>query len=369
LVVDTGEEGAALGGVQPEKENRRMRQFGRTAWQALLAAVLLVGSAAAATKVERLIVKVEGANDEWTPTSLTIREGDLLVALATGSVKIGPVLGQTGPEGRQNGFGALQMKIGTTHVRVIGAQAIVENQAGPVKLRVQDSKHTDNAGAFDVQLIRIPADLLSEPKVAPQDASIVAATRAQVENVIVKVEGANDEWTPTSLSIVHGDLLVSLAGGSVKITEAARATGPNGREDGTGSLQMKVGTASSGTVGSKAIIQNKAGAVKLRILDSHHADNAGSFGVQLIKVPRDLIREPETRGVRYEMNLALARDLIDLVDQNPRDQDAGTNLANACLVLEKAGELPEATECRERLKREYPNAQPSVTSPPGKGRR
>jgi tetratricopeptide (TPR) repeat protein len=44
------------------------------------------------------------------------------------------------------------------------------------------------------------------------------------------------------------------------------------------------------------------------------------------------------------------------VNQNPKDQDAPTNLNNACVVYEKVYQFGEATKCYERLARDYPQS-------------
>ena len=56
------------------------------------------------------------------------------------------------------------------------------------------------------------------------------------------------------------------------------------------------------------------------------------------------------------MDVGLALDLIDLVNQNPKDQDAPTNLNNACVVYEKLFQFGEATKCYERLAQDYPQS-------------
>jgi len=56
-----------------------------------------------------------------------------------------------------------------------------------------------------------------------------------------------------------------------------------------------------------------------------------------------------------EIDVGLALDLIDLVDQNPKDEDAGTNLNNACVIYERLYQFGEATRCYERLFKNYPN--------------
>src|SRR5205814_4549325 len=65
---------------------------------------------------------------------------------------------------------------------------------------------------------------------------------------------------------------------------------------------------------------------------------------------------PTKRLVSTEMDEALALDLIELVNQAPKDQDAPTNLNNACVVYEKLYKFGEATKCYERLARDYPQS-------------
>jgi cellulose synthase operon protein C len=58
-----------------------------------------------------------------------------------------------------------------------------------------------------------------------------------------------------------------------------------------------------------------------------------------------------------EVDQSLALDLLDLVNQNPRDADAPTNLNNACVIYEKLYQYGEATKCYERLARDYPDSR------------
>lgn len=63
---------------------------------------------------------------------------------------------------------------------------------------------------------------------------------------------------------------------------------------------------------------------------------------------------PSRGGVSTEIDVGLALDLIDLVNANPKDEDAPTNLNNACVIYERLFQFNEATKCYERLAREYP---------------
>ena len=55
-----------------------------------------------------------------------------------------------------------------------------------------------------------------------------------------------------------------------------------------------------------------------------------------------------------DLDEGLALDLMDLIAANPKDQDAPSNLNNACVIYEKIFKYGEATKCYERLARDYP---------------
>lgn len=60
--------------------------------------------------------------------------------------------------------------------------------------------------------------------------------------------------------------------------------------------------------------------------------------------------------VSTELDEGLALDLMDLINANPKDQDATSNLNNACVIYEKIFKYGEATRCYERLGRDYPDS-------------
>ena len=137
----------------------------RTIAAAILLTLATGHAAIAAPQIEHIIVKVEAANDEWTPTPIKLAAGDLLIIMARGKIKVGEFLGTTDANGKGTGEGALHIKVGTTHTRLIGTRALVENEAtGAVKLRIRDTHYTDNEGAFEVRLLKIPAELVPPAK-------------------------------------------------------------------------------------------------------------------------------------------------------------------------------------------------------------
>jgi TolA-binding protein len=60
--------------------------------------------------------------------------------------------------------------------------------------------------------------------------------------------------------------------------------------------------------------------------------------------------------VSTEMDVGLALDLMDLVNQNPQDPDAPKNLNNVCVIYERLYQYGEATRCYERLATSYPDS-------------
>jgi len=128
-------------------------------------------SFAADPKIEHKQISVAATNDEWTPTSIKVAVGDVLIVNELGSkVKVGAWLGEVGADGASTGEGALHLKIGVGAGQKVGAHGyVMVTQAGAVKLKVNDSQYADNLGEFTVNLIRIPAALIPTPQVvAPQ---------------------------------------------------------------------------------------------------------------------------------------------------------------------------------------------------------
>jgi len=111
-------------------------------------------------------VSVAATNDEWTPTTTTVAEGDLLLVEAEGRITVGRVVGQVGADGHSSGAGRLMLKIGTGAGQRVGAHAFIRaGEAGQVKLRVNDNRYADNDGTFTVSVIHIPAGLIPPAKI------------------------------------------------------------------------------------------------------------------------------------------------------------------------------------------------------------
>ena len=124
---------------------------------------LSIYAAPQSNSITRHALTVAGANDEWTTTTLKVVPGDILLIKASGEVSVGSYLGNSTPDGIQNGIGQLQLKIGASSVQRAGSMSyIIVKETGVVKLRVNDTKYSDNSGEYAVEVIHIPALLIPE---------------------------------------------------------------------------------------------------------------------------------------------------------------------------------------------------------------
>jgi hypothetical protein len=114
-------------------------------------------------------VTVDGRNDEWTATGIKVKANDVVLLMAGGAVKVGEFTGEVSANGVgnvANGNGRLTAKVGTGTVLSVGEKwfGAFEQDAGPLKLKVQDTNHTDNGGEFKVILLVIPGCAIPEPE-------------------------------------------------------------------------------------------------------------------------------------------------------------------------------------------------------------
>lgn len=137
---------------------------------AFISVALVSGAIAAENKITHRIFTVAATNDEWTQTNINVSPGDILITNEAGNkVIVGQFLGAVGANGIENGVGALYMKIGVGAGTRIGAHGYVQvNGSGVVKLRINDTKYSDNSGSFTVNIIHIPGSLIPLPQVVEQ---------------------------------------------------------------------------------------------------------------------------------------------------------------------------------------------------------
>jgi len=121
--------------------------------------------------------------------------------------------------------------------------------------------------------------------------TVSVTTRAQVcagiTSEIVSVDVRNGEWTAATTKAKPGDLVIVRAGGLVKIAHTLLgAVPPKGNTDGTGRLDMKVGTSAVVPVGDRWVgTLHDPGTIKFRVNAERYQDNSGAYRVNVIVVP------------------------------------------------------------------------------------
>jgi len=80
----------------------------------------------------------------------------------------------------------------------------------------------------------------------------------------------------------------------------------------------------------------------------------GTGGARTPGAPGQAAAKPGGK-ISTELDVGLALDLLDIVNANPKDENAPTALNNACVIYEKLFQFGEATKCYERLYRDYPS--------------
>ncbi len=257
--------------------------------QSVIAFVLIAALPAVAANMERKRLTVEAANDDYTPTGIMVKKGDLILIGARGEISTGPFAGKTQPDGHQgycgqsDDDGALMYKVGTSGALKAGShKTVIPDHEGELKFKVRDTKYSDNSGAFLVGVTHIGRDIEPKPK----------ATE-------LTVEVANDEWTPANVTVDKGDLLVIAAGPSPTMPVALRTArdGAPGTPDGIrclgmravnfdndGALMMKIGTGDYLRASSVGFIYaNASGPVKFRVRLDRHEGNKGAYNLAVFK--------------------------------------------------------------------------------------
>ncbi len=114
------------------------------------------------------VVKVDAANDEWTPAAIKIKPGDLLLVIATGITHNPNVFGSKDATAKSEGWGGLTMKYGTGTVIPVGDRWVgAFREPGSIKFHVNGGRIKGGAmsnagvqGSYDVHVIVIPAGTL-----------------------------------------------------------------------------------------------------------------------------------------------------------------------------------------------------------------
>ena len=153
----------------------------------IVLALLLVPRAtshAQALGVRHVTVTVAARDSNWTSTELTVDEGDLIAVRAAGTIVIGVFSREVDADGLAPGTSAgvgksyLELRIGDGRPLPIGRSASHEAlTSGELQLRVHDFRYDDNAGAFHVDVIVVPATAIPHAT-APEAPPALATTEA-----------------------------------------------------------------------------------------------------------------------------------------------------------------------------------------------
>jgi hypothetical protein len=128
---------------------------------------------------------VAGTAAAWTPTPVRVSVGDFVLVIASGRVRLGRFLREVGPGGLDSGEGALLLTIGEGAGQRVGERGfVIADGPGQVRLRVYDTRHDDNTGAFHVSVIHIPASAVPAPRSASPASAYDSPYRATVQSVL-----------------------------------------------------------------------------------------------------------------------------------------------------------------------------------------
>ena len=151
---------------------------------ALLALLPFAAVGAQALGVRHVALSVPARDSNWTSAELTVDEGDLIAVRAAGTVVIGVFSREVDASGLAPGTSAgvgsvyLELRIGEGRAVPIGRSASHEAlTSGELQFRVHDVRYDDNAGAFHVDLIVVPATAIPHAT-APEDPPALATTEA-----------------------------------------------------------------------------------------------------------------------------------------------------------------------------------------------
>ena len=139
---------------------------------------------AQALGVRHVALTVAARDSNWTSTELTVDEGDLIAVRAAGTVVIGVFSREVDANGLAPGTSAgvgkayLELRIGDGRAVPIGRSGSHEAvTSGELQLRVHDNRYDDNAGAFHVDVVVVPATAIPHAT-APEDPPALATTEA-----------------------------------------------------------------------------------------------------------------------------------------------------------------------------------------------
>jgi hypothetical protein len=134
---------------------------------AALCSVSYAAHAEVCANITNELVKIDAGNDEWTEAT-KLKEGDVIMVLASGSVTFPHMLGKLSTDAKGysvDGSGGLEMKFGAGNVIHTGARWVgAAAKSGTIKFRViganKGGGHNNMTGGYSVRVVVLPAGTL-----------------------------------------------------------------------------------------------------------------------------------------------------------------------------------------------------------------
>jgi hypothetical protein len=113
---------------------------------------------------------------------------------------------------------------------------------------------------------------------------------------IITVKADREDWTSAELRIRPNDVILVYAGGRLVIGgDSSRTVSAKGLPNGSGALEMKVGTGTVVPAGTRWFGSFRDyGTLKFRIAAPHRADLTGSYKVNLVVIDAEAFPEALT---------------------------------------------------------------------------
>ena len=121
-----------------------------------------------------------------------------------------------------------------------------------------------------------------------------AAACPGIRHEIITVRADRDDWTSARLRVHPNDVILVHAGGRLAVgPDAGRSVSAKGLADGSGALEMKVGTGTVVPAGTRWFGSFRDyGTLKFRVAAIHRAALTGSYQVNLVVIAAESL--PET---------------------------------------------------------------------------
>jgi len=117
-----------------------------------------------------------------------------------------------------------------------------------------------------------------------------------IRHEIVTVRAERDDWTSAQLRVRPNDVILVYAGGRLGVgKEPGRTVSAKGLADGSGALEMKVGTGTVVPAGTRWFGSFRDyGTLKFRVAASHRDELSGSYTVNLVVIAAESFPEALT---------------------------------------------------------------------------